>query len=77
MKCCRYIYLSVLLVGLTAPCSSFGQGTFEGTFYPRNYSLPSVNAPVFDSDGDRLFGPNYVAMLYGGLAIDSLTPALD
>ena len=36
----------------------------------------SSNAPVFDASGQPLFGAEYSAMLYGGLAPDSLIHAL-
>lgn len=50
----------------------------QGTFFFRNWAIHQsgvLDAPVFDSDGSRLFGTNYVAQLYGGSAPDSLSPA--
>ena len=51
--------------------SSFGQATF-GFF---NYVDGVLDAPVFDSNGLRLNGTDYVTMLYGGPTVDSLIPA--
>src|SRR5688572_21903575 len=49
----------------------------QATFIFNNY-FPSVgiNAPVFDAEGNRLVGTDYVAILYGGPTQDSLSPAL-
>ena len=70
----RLLWYSVALWIVLNAGRSFGQGTF----YFANYiSGGLVNAPVFDSDGSRLSGANYVAMLYGGPTPDSLQPALD
>jgi len=48
-----------------------GQSTFEFA----NYLPGQLDAPVFDADGNRLYGSNYVAILYGGRTVDSLSPA--
>jgi len=48
----------------------------QATFHFFNY-VPSVgiDAPVFDAAGNRLFGDNYVAVLYGGPSPDDLVLA--
>ena len=54
---------------------AYSQATFVfANFYPQP-SGANVNAPVFDAEGNRLIGANYVAVLYGGLTQDSLAPA--
>jgi hypothetical protein len=62
----------LLFLMLAVQRSTFAQATY-GFF---NY-VPSVglDAPVFDAQGNRLFGTNYVAMLYGGPTPNSLEPA--
>jgi hypothetical protein len=45
-------------------------------FNPSTWFQSLVNAPVFGSDGSRLSGANYVAMLYGRPTADSLSPAV-
>jgi hypothetical protein len=45
----------------------------QSTFHFDNWN--DVDAPVFDSAGNRLSGTDYVAMLYGGPTGDSLAPA--
>ena len=52
--------------------SCFGQATY----YFNNFVL-ELDAPVFNADGSRLFGTNYLAIVYGGPSVDSLTPALN
>ena len=47
----------------------------QATFFFRNFYSGEVNAPVFDAAGNRLFGDNYVAVLYGGPTPDSLALA--
>ena len=54
---------------------AFAQSAFsQASFLFWNYH-PSVDAPVFDADGARLFGTNYVSVLYGGNTSDSLALA--
>jgi hypothetical protein len=48
----------------------------QSTFWLNNYFNEGVNAPVYDSLGIPLAGPNYVAELWGGAATNSLTPTL-
>jgi hypothetical protein len=47
----------------------------QATFLFRNYHLLGVDAPVFDGQGNRLFGDSYVALLYGGPTTDDLQVA--
>jgi hypothetical protein len=44
----------------------------QATFIFQNYHPLGVNAPVFDSEGNRLSSTNYVAVLFGGPTPDSL-----
>ena len=46
----------------------------QSSFYFSNITR-SFDAPVFDADGNRLSGTNYLGMLYGGPTGDSLQPA--
>ena len=58
-------------------CLVLSESAFsQATFVFRNWA-PSlgVDAPVFDGDGNPLFGANYVAVLYGGPTRDSLSIA--
>ncbi len=57
----------VILTVLLASRVSQGQSTYIFS----NYIRP-LDAPVFDASGNRLFGSNYVAVLYGGSSPDSL-----
>jgi hypothetical protein len=65
------IIVSIAL-SLTAIHPAFGQSSFAF----RNYYPPNVDAPVLDSQGVRLEGPNYAAELWGSATPDSLTPVL-
>ena len=50
----------------------FGQGWFDmQNFVP----IYGVNAPVFNSDGTPLAGPDFRALLFGGPTTDSMQPA--
>jgi hypothetical protein len=60
-----------ILAGLLFTHSSLGQSSFAFV----NYIEGGLDAPVFDSTGNRLTGSDYVAMLYGGLSTGSLAPA--
>src|SRR5690349_1291896 len=51
---------------------SLGQGYFN--FF--NFSPIGVNAPVFDAQGNKLVGPDYLSMLYVGPTSTSLQPVL-
>lgn len=55
------------------------RGVSQGTFFFRNWAIMigggRLDVPVYDSDGNRLFGVDYVAMLYGGATPESLEPA--
>ena len=45
----------------------------EHTFVFRNWTPSlSIDAPVFNSDGSRLSGTDFVAVLYGGPTVDTL-----
>ena len=57
--------------GLSITNSSLGQSTFGFV----NHIDGILDAPVFDSNGNRLAGSDYVAMLYGGLTTTSLSRA--
>ena len=63
--------IMVAATGVMWSQSCWGQGP---SYVFSNLKL-GLNAPVFDGDGNRLTGTNYVAMLYGGPAVDSLLPA--
>jgi len=65
-------YISLLLAVATRTELVHGQSSFQF----RNYR-PSIglDAPVFDSAGNRLAGTNYLVILYGGPTVDSLAPA--
>ena len=65
MKEALRIALIVYSLGLLN--SAWGQSTFV-------FGNPR-NAPVFDALGQRLFGTQYSAMLYGGVSQDSLVQA--
>src|SRR5262245_7853454 len=47
----------------------------QDTFYFFNYAGATFDHPVFNADGSRLQGTNFVAMLYGGQTMDMLRPA--
>ena len=48
--------------------TSFGQSSFLF----ENYLEGGLDAPVFDAAGNRLAGPNYLTVLYGGPVPESL-----
>ena len=48
----------------------------EQTYVFDNFG-DGVDAPVFDSAGNRLFGADYVAVLYGGVSPGALLLAKD
>lgn len=47
----------------------------QSSYWFQNYQSPELDAPVFDGQGNRLHGSNYVVVLYGGLALNSLVLA--
>jgi hypothetical protein len=47
----------------------------QSTFVIDNFAGGAVDAPVFDADGNRLFGAHYLALLYGGPTPLMLRPA--
>jgi len=64
---------AVFLCGVTT-----GDVFSQSTFYFFNYvSSAGVDAPVFDANGNRLAGTNYVAVLYGGVQPNDLRLARD
>ena len=69
-----FLFWHLVALGIVVSAGrSFGQSTF----YFANYlSGGLVDAPVFNSDGSRLSGTTYVAMLYGCPTADSLSPAV-
>jgi hypothetical protein len=65
-----YTTLAILL----APSVGLAQATFS--FF--NYApAAGIDAPILDAEGNRLFGTNYLAILYGGSTPDSLRVATD
>jgi hypothetical protein len=67
------ILVTILLIGAAGVSI---ESSFAGASYIFcNYYPPEIDAPVFNSAGNRLDGTNYVAMLYGGRTTDSLAPA--
>jgi hypothetical protein len=62
---------------LAAADESPAQSTFFFRNYRQSISGQAFDKPVFDASGNRLFGTNYVAMLYGGISADALVPAVD
>jgi hypothetical protein len=70
--------IAALLVLASVCCDrGLAQATFQFRNYVRSISGSAFDKPVFDASGNRLFGTNYVAMLYGGPIADSLVPAVD
>jgi hypothetical protein len=57
-----------LIAGLAVD-SALAQADFIFNKYSPGVGL---DAPVYDADGNRLFGTNYVAELYGGITADSM-----
>jgi hypothetical protein len=68
----RWIAVGVGLVFSLTVWPAFSQASFIFANYVASVGL---DAPVFDADGNRLSGTNYVAVLYGGPTPDSLQPA--
>ena len=68
MKTSLKMVLIVLIVSYS--CWSQGQGTFQ--FQNRN-TAAGIDAPVFDAQGVRLSGNDYLADLYGGSNSNSLS----
>jgi len=64
--------LFVLCLAMTGAESVFPQATFRFSNY---FPVAGVDAPVFDAAGNRLSGPNYLAVLYGGFSSTSLSIA--
>jgi len=64
-----FIYLTAFITVLTL-FHATGQSCFEMS----NLISPLVNAPVYDALGTPLAGGNYVAELWGGATVNSLTP---
>ena len=63
---------TIALLSAVMAQSAFSQATFVFANFHPNLSGANVNAPVFDAGGNRLFGNNYVAVLYGGPTMESL-----
>jgi hypothetical protein len=59
----------VALISMGGLASGYSQATFSFNNHQ------NVDAPIFDASGNRLFGTNYLAALYGGHTPDSLQPA--
>ena len=67
----RSTVLAFVFFQLWGPC--LGQGFFYFNSLAPN---SGIDAPVFDSQGNRLNGSNYLAMLYVGPTSDSFQPVL-
>jgi len=48
----------------------------QSSFRLANYAPPFIDAPVFNAEGFRLDGSDYLAELWGGATPDSLVPAI-
>jgi len=72
MRRVRSIFLALVILG---PIIASERCQAQSTFIFANYDGYGTDAPVFDADGNRLSGTNYLAMLYGGGSVDSLQPA--
>lgn len=70
MKTLTCLGLALVVLNLEAQVAI--PSTFMLSNRERGYGLDS---PIFDADGRRLFGSNYVAILYAGPTPDALTPA--
>ena len=66
---------SSVVLGIAFWLVAFNSSVAQSTFVFVNYIQGALDAPVFDSNGNRLAGSDYVAMLYGGATTDSLGPA--
>jgi hypothetical protein len=69
-------FLIITIVGLFFwdPFSLRGQVSYE---FRNRYGNGIVDAPIFDATGAPLAGTNFMAILYGGRAIESLQVAWD
>jgi hypothetical protein len=65
---------ALLFLVMFVPKLGLAQATFGFFNYVASVGL---DAPVFDSEGNRVFGTNYLAVLYGGPSVDSLQLATD
>jgi hypothetical protein len=63
------LFCVVALISTGGLTQGYGQATFSFDNYL------NIDAPIFDASGNRLFGTNYLAALYGGPTPDSLKPA--
>jgi hypothetical protein len=73
-ECCEQRKLkSLFLNAVVLTMLSVNWASAQATYIFLNY-VPSVgvDAPVLDATGNRLFGANYVAVLYGGPTPDDL-----
>jgi len=68
-RCLQLQFCAVLLLSV----GGANRGYSQATFLFDNYR--DVDAPIFDAAGNRLFGTNFLAALYGGPSPDSLEPA--
>jgi len=60
-----------LFLQLTWLC--VGQGTF---YFDNLHPAAGIDAPIFDSQGNKLSGADYLVMLYTGPTMDSLQPVV-
>jgi hypothetical protein len=74
MKCFKRMLLNAAtLSALLGPGICDAQSNVpQSSYLFHNYMSPLLDAPVFDASGNRLSGPNFVAVLYGGPAPDAL-----
>ena len=65
-----YYRLSIIMMCLAPSFSAFGYATFQLV----NRVPGQVDAPIYDSSGNLLAGPGYLAQLYVGVDQGSLLP---
>jgi hypothetical protein len=63
---------AMIYLGLCISSSAYSQATYAFFNYESSVNL---DAPVFDAQRNRLFGNNYVALLYGGPTMEDLQVA--
>ena len=67
MKIPAQYFVVYFILSLVPP--GLAQSTFDFSNYSPHQGLDS---PVFDASGNRIFGSDFVAVLYGGPTVDSL-----
>jgi hypothetical protein len=66
------VLIVTVLAAVMVSSRGFCQGLHGSTYTFLNYVQSLLDAPVFDADGTRLAGTDYVAALYGGMTPDTL-----